>query len=231
MTAKDIWHRLAAGAMITAPACIAVGNLTGVNQNGTDSATLEWVGNHPGQYFAATAVFLAGMGLLLPAGLRMAGALTDRGSRLGLAGGVFVVIGWVASLITLSTYLLSARLITLPGVDPAVALTIKVKGDEDGGLGLFILLSLFAYVGFLLLAVGLVRARMLPRWAGSAIAFAMVALVVVDVVGAATVVVVLLSLVLLAGFCEAARRSTTEWQQSAGATSAGLPSAGLKETR
>lgn len=201
------WVRFAALAMLLGPTLVLIANLTGLNQVGADASTLAWVRTHEGRYLLGVTVLLTGFALLLPAGARLATALTGRGVVLGRVGGLLLLVGLVATLATTSAYLLSARLITLPGVDPAAALVIKESGDEDGGIGLLLLVGLLFFVGAVLLVAGHLRARSIPAWAGVLAIVGILATLVADVSGAVTPVLVLALLCWWAGFAGIGRAS------------------------
>ncbi len=201
------WVRFAALALLLAPALVLVANLMGLNQVGTDASTLIWVRAHETRYLLGVAVLLAGFGLFLPAGARLATALTGRGAALGRVGGLLFLVGLVATLATTSAYLLSARLTTLPGIDPNAALVIKRTGDEDGGIGLFLLVGVLLFLGAILLVIGLLRARRIPGWAGILSIVGILGTLVADVSGAPTAMLAAALLVWWAGFAGVAHAS------------------------
>lgn len=205
------WTTGAAAALIAGPALLLIPNLMGLNQVGSDESTLVWVRAHEDRYLLGVAILLCGFGLLQIGGIRMATTLTDRGATLGRVGGTLYLVGLTASLVTTSTYLLSARLITLPGVDPAVAHVIKEKGDADGGLGVFLLVGVLFFVGAILLMVGLGRAGRVPTWVAVVGVVGVLATAVADIAGAATPELVVALLLLWAGFA-ATGRASLSWR-------------------
>lgn len=200
-------HSFIRAGIAAGPVLLLIANLAGVNQTGTDAQTLDYVAAHQAGYLASTVVLLLGFGLLLPAGPFLATPLTGRRWALGTVGAAFAVVGAFACLVTNSGYLLSARMITLPGIDRTAALAIKRVGDEDGGIGLFVMLTPLMAVGFLLLAVGLVLEHLLSVAAAVALAGGALAAETLEVLGAGTPALAAALLVLAAGMAAVAFRS------------------------
>jgi len=217
----EFWGRARAASLVAGPALVLIPNLMGLNQVGTDASTLAWVRAHEGRYLLGVGILLAGFALLLPAGSRMATALSGRGAALGRIGGALYFVGLVATLATTSTYLLSARLITLRAVDPASALVIKRVGDQDGGVGVFLLVGVLFFAGAVLLVVGLLRGGLIPRWAGAISIVGVLGTMCADIGGAQTPIVVLTLLVWWAGFA-AIGAASLSWETVGSPSSSGV---------
>jgi hypothetical protein len=200
MTTNNFWRRSAQAGMVAGPGLLVIANLIGANQTGTDEQTLAWATVHRSSYLASSVLVLVGFGLLMAVGARLATALTGRGALLGMVGGTFYLIGAFATLVTNAVYLLNARLITLPGVDPAAALFIKTAGDQDGGVGLFVMFTPLLEVGVVLLAVGLALEHLVPVAGAAALGVGALAAGAAEIAGAGTGVLVAALLVMFGGF-------------------------------
>jgi hypothetical protein len=124
-------------------------------------------------YLGRTVVLTYGWGLLAVAAAGLLALAGGRGRRLARIGGSLAVLGCLGGAALFAAYGMVLRVLSDPAVDPGAALTVlrAEKDTSDLGGGAFGLpYAVLVPLGFLLLAIGLGRGRILPWWAAALLA-------------------------------------------------------------
>jgi hypothetical protein len=158
-------RRFGAITVLTAPALFAVAELTSPTEGDDPAGDLGVAAAHHGQQLLSIGAGLLASVLFLPAFFALVNPVRGRGTVLTHLGGGLGVLGTALSGLALAGLDLVFYDAASPGVDRASAARLITHLTHDpAGAPLLIGHYLFA-LGLLLLAVGLLRARVGYRWA------------------------------------------------------------------
>lgn len=171
----------------------------------TRSAELAAIAAHPGRFYVYALFLLASSYLLVPAFFGVMALLRDRGPRWAFFAGALAQAGLLIAIGDAATELMYWQM-GAPGASRAQMVALAERYENAAGSSLIYTVGgLASLVGIALLAVGLWRTRVAPRWA----AVALVAGGVANVVGfsvASQPVLIASYVVLLAAFAPMAQR-------------------------
>jgi hypothetical protein len=171
------FRRLVAGlCLIAAPVVLLVGAL--VHPQGRDAAAahLAVVADNPDRYYAAHAILLGGLALLLPAILGLMHLLTERATAFGHVAGGLAMIGLFGATAVVAVDGIAVSQMGQPqaNAEEMAALLDRIK--DSAGLRAIAVVGALAFVlGMLLLAYGLLRTGAVQPWMAGGIAAAAIA--------------------------------------------------------
>ena len=164
-----------AALLVTVPALFDLpGALGGPDTDDANRRLLaEVAADRSAAYHGRTVVLTYGWGLLAVAAAGLLALAGGRGRRLARIGGCLAVVGCLGGAALFAAYGMVLRVLTDPAVDPGVARTV-LQAEQDtsdlGGGAFGLPYALFVPLGFLLLAIGLARGRIVPWWAAALLA-------------------------------------------------------------
>jgi hypothetical protein len=159
-------------ALFTAPWCFVVANTGDVltNPHGLDDTTARGAlltsAAHPLVDKWLSFVALVGCLLLVPAVLGAMSLLRSTAARLGLVGGVLMVAGYVCYFGLVFQGYATIALAQHGGATPDHLAVTDLTTDQGFFVVVALTFVLGNIVGTFLLGLALVRARVVPRWAG-----------------------------------------------------------------
>lgn len=159
-TMGDHWLPYSAAALASGAVALVLGTL-GLPMTSDDAALLQSAQLEEGRWLMAAAAFLlcsVGLGMGLPTFLFV---MPVRGRRFGYLGAAALGLSTM-SIAAYAALLLFFQALVVEGVIGAD--DVAGLGDDRGVLGFSFLLVGSFYAGEALLAVGLFRARSVPRW-------------------------------------------------------------------
>jgi hypothetical protein len=211
-----------AACLVLAPALILIasGIQPFLGDSDTDE-TLQIVSEHMTEVQVGDLLAFAGILAFVPAMLAVMRALRNRAPALGLIGGALAVCGWVSAMV----WVISDQFAVAFAEETALRQQIADAFDDGSAWVLIVVLLTFLVgilIGTILLAVGLLRARIVPVWAPVALIAAPVLSVIANgVVGVKALDLVATGL-LLVGFSAVAwvvrSASDEEWERGEIAT-------------
>ena len=167
---RSEWVPFSAGALVTGVMAIMLGQL--LNPGGSGNSPTEQMivaGKHPDQWLAMSVLFFGGaaaMVLGLPCVMSL--FTGHRGRVVGMLGVMVFAVGCLG-VAAIAALMLMFRALTLAslevGVLPDADVMLVNMSLEDPGLT--VMLGVWGYgflLGILLIAVGLLRAQVAPRW-------------------------------------------------------------------
>lgn len=157
--------RLSAGCLVGSAAALLAADVISPVMSSSDARQLEIVTAHgPRQYVSAVLALIA-LALLLPAGIGLAGRLRGRWATYGIAGAGLLTVGVVATATATALALVEWRA-SRPGLDRSQMTRLLHELDTNTGIAAVFLAGIGVPLGLAVLAVGLVRDRVLaPRLA------------------------------------------------------------------
>lgn len=181
-----------------------------------EAAQLAVVARDPGGYYLFTLLIFVGTGLLVPAVLGLMHMLRQRAPTLANLGGSLALIGVVIAvgdaLSQLTIWQMAA-----PGADQAQMAALLVRVDEAPGAALIFRIGGVSFVlGFVLLAVGLYRAKASSAGVAAGLALGALLNVAGFVIGSTVVIdISCVALLLSLGWLGriTARTSVADWQR------------------
>jgi hypothetical protein len=131
----------------------------------TESATIAEIAHHPDRWYWFALFTTIGSILLVPALFGVMGLLRERTPWLANLGGGLAQLGVLVAIGDSMTQLLIWKMGS-PGADPAQMAALARRYDDAAGASLvFTIGGLALLVGCVLLAIGVWRTRVAPRWA------------------------------------------------------------------
>lgn len=152
--------------LVLGPVLLLIGALLRVQFDFFFPAQLSAVQTHPGLLTSAYAVFLAGIVCLWPGILTLTRLIGRAQPQWALWGGTLAMLGLFKRAFDYGANHFALHLVTLQGVDAA---TRTVGGYYGAFEGVARTLSLAALAGWIVLAVGAYRARVLGLWRAAAL--------------------------------------------------------------
>ncbi len=166
--ANNFRRTLAGLGMILAPLALGVSDLTRLSVEAGDPGVreqIELIAASPGAWQVATVTNMVGIVLFVPAVLGLLHLLHDRGAVWGHAGGGLYLIGVLGLAAHNAGYYGTLAAASAPGVDQDQAVRFVQAGETVPGNAVWLLMFLAgSLLGPILLGVGLIRARVVPRW-------------------------------------------------------------------
>jgi hypothetical protein len=186
-------------AMILAPIAWLAAAIVAPQLQSDEGAQLAVIAQHPDRWYWFALLTLVGAMLLVPALMGVIGLLRERAPLAGYVGGSLAVLGMLVaigdSLEQLVIWQMGAT-----GADHAQMTALLTRLDDAAGLvSIFTFGALALIAGTVILAIGLIRARVVPAWAAVCLPIAML----VNVVGFAAAsrsIVAASCVILLTGF-------------------------------
>ena len=156
-------------AIVLAPLLFLVGSAVMPSLRGSGDSELPVAREHRTAFYIFTTTGIVGTGALIVACLAIAVQIGRTSPRLGLAGAVLTLVGNVLAVNDWGTELVKWEMAS-PTHDTRA---MNALGDSlDNAAGVMVPLQLAGWttlIGFVLLGVGLRRARLAPRWIAIAI--------------------------------------------------------------
>jgi len=170
LTTPGRFHRKVAGAaMIAAPAVIVVAEILHPKFEMDAAKQLSIVADNTGRWYAAHALVLVALALVVPAFIGLAHILEATRPTLSHLGLIAFVPGLVV-LAALAGMELVLWQIAQPAADRAEMIALAERLDESAGIAALFVLVLLYPVAWLLVGTGLYLARLVPRWTAVLIA-------------------------------------------------------------
>jgi len=171
------FRRLVAGfCLIAAPVVLLVGAVVHPQIEHEATGHLAVVGENPARYFAAHAILLGGLAVLLFAILGLVHLLRRRETAFGHVGGGLAMVGLLGATALVAVDGIVISQMAQPDVHSEEMAELLDRIKESAGLLAIARISAVALLlGVLLLAVGLARARAVRSWTAITIAAAAVA--------------------------------------------------------
>ena len=197
---------LIAGSLVLAPLAYLCSSLVAPPLRASDRGQLVAVAAHPERAYFFALFTIAGSILLIPAIIGITQLLRDSNPWLGYTGGGLAALGALIA-IGDSFGLLTYWQMAARGVDRAPMIALMHRLDDAQGISLVFNVGGIAVIaGTVLLGIGLLRSRVVPRWAAVALPVG----TVVNIVGFANhslLILDLSALLLLAAFAPIAART------------------------
>lgn len=192
--------RLAIGwSLVLGPLAYLVSSIASPPLHGTDAASLAEIARHPDRFYVYALLLTIGTMLFVPALVGLMQLLRDGAPWLASLGGGLAGLGILVALGDSMTELMFWQMGS-PAADRAQMVALAHRyGTATGSSLIFAIGGIAIILGFVLVGVGLWRARVVPAWA----ALCVPAGVIVNIVGFSAHSVPILvasSIVLLAGF-------------------------------
>ena len=172
-------------------------------------AQLAVIAAHPDRWYWSTILLLAGALATVPAILGIAAVVRERSPRLGDLGGGLALLGALIAVGDVMSQLTVWQMVA-PGANPAQMAALLHRTDAAAGVALvFTVGGLTVLAGSVVLAIGLLRARIVPVWA--AVAFIAGVFLNIGGYGAASGAIVAASWVVLLAAWAPVARVVTPW--------------------
>jgi hypothetical protein len=198
-------HRATALTMIAVPIAWLLSAIVAPQLDSDEGAQLAIVAQHADRWYWFALLTLVGSMLLVPALLGVIGLVRDRAPRAAYVGGTLALLGTLVTIVDSAEQLVIWQM-GARGADHAQMTALLTRLDHAAGLAtIFTIGGLAVLVGTVVLAVGLVRARVAPIWAAACLPIA----TIVNIVGftaASRSLVAASCVILLAGFAPLASR-------------------------
>ncbi len=166
--ANNFRRTLAGLCMILAPLTVGASDLIRLSVEKGDLGTREQltvIAASPSMWQAAMILNMLGVILSVPAVLGLLHLLHDRGAVWGHVGGGLYLVGVLGLAAHNAGYYGTLAAASAPGVDQDQAVRFVQAGETiPGNVVLLLMLISGSLLGTILLAVGLFRARVVPRW-------------------------------------------------------------------
>jgi hypothetical protein len=158
--------RLAIGwSLVLGPLAYLVSSIASPPLHATDAASLAEVARHQDRFYVYALFIIIGTMFFVPAFVGLMQLLRDRAPWLGYVGGGLAGFGILVALGDSTTELMFWQMGS-PGADPAQMVALAHRYDTAIGSSLiFAIGGIATIVGFVLVGVGLWRARVVPAWA------------------------------------------------------------------
>jgi hypothetical protein len=159
------FRRIVVGAcMIVAPLLSLASVSTQPEAEGGAGGQLAAIAEHPGSSQLSILLFLFSQLAFLPAVLGIMHLLRDRGVVLGHTGGGLALAGLFGHAVTGGSFLVVLQMVG-GGADRGQMIALLERMQESSSFIVFALMGLGGFLlGFIVLAVGLWRARVAPGW-------------------------------------------------------------------
>ena len=155
-------------ALVAGPALVLAATATLPWYTGDDTlATLDVAAAHPDATRAGDLLAFLAILVMIPATLAVAHALRRRSPLLGLVGATLAIGGWVGGMLLVVANEYDLMLAGSPAREE-VAVTLQDSSPWVLGVVLAVFL-LGTLLGSVVLGAGLLRARIVPAWAGAAV--------------------------------------------------------------
>lgn len=154
-------HLLAA-AMILGPACIVLGHLLNVNASEAPAQYVRDISAHHAAFVAGSVIVTAGAFSIIPAMAAMMRLAPARGGLLVTAGAVIASVS--AASLGAGTLMLGTVMGMLTPAHASLAVQVDQIGNQSGIGSLPFIIAPGLMIGILLVAIGLLRARLTRRW-------------------------------------------------------------------
>ena len=166
--ANNFRRTLAGLCMILAPLTVGASDLIRLSVEKGDLGTrdqLTVIAASPSMWQAAMILNMLGVILSVPAVLGLLHLLHDRGAVWGHVGGGLYLVGVLGLAAHNAGYYGTLAAASAPGVDQDQAVRFVQAGETIPGNAVWLLMFLAGLLlGTILLGVGLLRARVVPRW-------------------------------------------------------------------
>ncbi len=179
MDTANFRRTLAGVCLITQPFLNLISVAISPRQSTNASEQLAMISAHPTRFLIANLLDLLWLFLLIPAVLGLVHLLRTRGALLGHIGGGFVLAGAVGVAAYRGVNLAQLQ-VAQSGLNQEQVLAAFGQASL-GSIVVMLISAIGLFIGYAVLAVGLWRTRVAPRWASGLI----VAFLVVDIVGLA----------------------------------------------
>jgi hypothetical protein len=171
------FRRVVAGfCLMAAPVVLFAGAIAHPQSEDEAAAHLAVVAEDPNRYYAAHAVLLVGLALLLPAILALGHLLSERATALGHVGGAVAIIGLLGATALVAVDGIAITQMGQPNANPneMAALLDRIK-ESAGFRAIAVVGAVSMLTGVLLLALGLWRTSAAHPLAAAGVAVAAIA--------------------------------------------------------
>jgi len=205
-------------ALVAAPLLFALSGLVIPALASGDAAQLDLIAAHPTGWYLFTMFSFVGSAALVPASIALMNATREAAPLTSVIGAGLLAIGGLVALADSATQLVYWQMGAADADRAQMIALLHRYENAPGANAIFMVGALALVVGALLLAVALVRAHATPVWAAVLVPGGMV-LNIGSFVGSSRVLLIVSSLVLLAGFGRVALRGERVIRRPAAAAS------------
>jgi hypothetical protein len=150
--------------LVAAPALLLASSLSLSALHNDSAARLRAIADQPGRYYLFCLLGVLGALALLPACVGLAQALRPHRARLAVAAAALTVTGAAFALVDYGTELVKWQA-GRTGTDSAAMTALLDRVETSPGINAILQVSGLAFLaGFVVLGVGLRRARLVPLW-------------------------------------------------------------------
>ncbi len=217
MTVQQLPSLVNRVALVAAPLLFALSALAIPALKSGDTAQLELIASHPTGWYLFTVFSLVGSAALIPASVGLMQATREAAPSTSIVGAGLLAVGGFVALADSATQLVYWQMGSQADRPQMTALLNRYE-NAPGANVIFMIGALALVVGAILLAVALVRAHAAPVWASVCVPVGMI-LNIGSFMGSSKVLLIVSSLVLLAGFGSVARRGERVVRRPAAAAS------------
>lgn len=204
------------GALVAAPVLFALSGLAVPALKSGDAAQLQLIASHPTAWYLFTILSIVGSAALVPASIALMQATRDAAPFSSIVGAGLLAIGGLVALVDSATQLVYWKMGAQAADRAQMVALLHRYENAPGAAIIFMVGALALVVGSVLVGIALIRAHAVPIWAAVFIPAGMV-LNIASFVGSSRVVLIVSSLVLLAGFGRVA------WTDRRGVRAAAVP--------
>jgi MFS family permease len=155
---------LCAVALGLAPVLLTLAAFIEVSTSDNAARAAVQIEAHRDRFLAGNLLFALGAAALIPGALALASLVRGRGAAWMTTGACMVALGGGSLALALWSFTIVGYIGTEPGVSRIGFVSLLDHGDNSALIGSAWILGVGALLGMIVAAVGLLRARAVPRW-------------------------------------------------------------------
>jgi hypothetical protein len=155
---------LCAIALGLAPVLLALGDLIMVSTGDKAAQEVADIAGARGRFLAGNLLFVLGAAALVPGALALARLVRARGAAWATTGACMVAIGGGSLAVAVWSYTIVGYVGTEPGASRVGLVSLIDHANNSILVGAAWILGIGALFGFVVTAIGLIRARTVPLW-------------------------------------------------------------------
>lgn len=164
VTRSSLWRQFELAMIVVAPVLAVLGS--GLEAKDTDNSALAVArfAAHRDRYYIGGMLFALGMLMFLPAAHAMRGLFGSRGERAGAISRGAIVVGGLSMAFATALLTTVSWIVTGHDVTRSQAAAVIHAGNNSASAGMFWMVGMLLFLGFLGLAGSLLYARTVPWW-------------------------------------------------------------------
>jgi hypothetical protein len=155
---------LCAAALALAPILLALGTLISPDTGDKAAKEVATIAAHRGQFLAGTLLFALGAAALIPGTLALAQLARARGAAFMTTGAAMIALGGGCLAVALGSFGIVGYVGTEAGVPRDGLIAFVDHADNSALFGALWVIGVGSLIGMIVCAIGLLRARTVPRW-------------------------------------------------------------------